>query len=250
MQVSPDEPLMAAGLDSLGSVELRNTLESSLALPLPPTLVMDYPTAAAIEAYAAGKMPAAAAEPTAAPAVSLPPAAVQQQDDWAWLDGGSSSSGFVSSSAAGQLQRPAAPMSAVQPLAEVESEVSAAVASILGRTIGSSDALMASGLDSLASVELQNVLQASFALPLPATLALDYPSVSALAGFIHAKLAATAGAVAVPGAVTAPAAAVRGSSGSSSIGVFGSAFVLPGAFGRPGSDWQGLDAIKTVPLER
>jgi hypothetical protein len=49
---------MAAGLDSLGSVELRNTLESSLALPLPPTLVMDYPTAAAIAAYAAAKLPA------------------------------------------------------------------------------------------------------------------------------------------------------------------------------------------------
>jgi hypothetical protein len=49
---------MAAGLDSLGSVELRNTLEASLALTLPPTLVMDYPTAAAIAAYAAAKMPA------------------------------------------------------------------------------------------------------------------------------------------------------------------------------------------------
>jgi hypothetical protein len=53
---------MAAGLDSLGSVELRNTLESSLAMPLPPTLVMDYPTAAAIAAYAAAKMPAAAVD--------------------------------------------------------------------------------------------------------------------------------------------------------------------------------------------
>lgn len=60
LQVSADEPLMAAGLDSLGSVELRNTLESRLAMPLPPTLVMDYPTAAAIAAYAAAKMPAAA----------------------------------------------------------------------------------------------------------------------------------------------------------------------------------------------
>jgi acyl carrier protein len=39
IQVSPDEPLMAAGLDSLGSVELRNTLEVTLALALPPTLV-------------------------------------------------------------------------------------------------------------------------------------------------------------------------------------------------------------------
>ena len=57
LQVSADEPLMAAGLDSLGSVELRNTLESSLAVTLPPTLVMDYPTAAAIAAYAASKLP-------------------------------------------------------------------------------------------------------------------------------------------------------------------------------------------------
>ena len=46
--IGPDEPLMAAGLDSLGAVELRNTLESVTGLQLPGTLVFDYPSTAAI----------------------------------------------------------------------------------------------------------------------------------------------------------------------------------------------------------
>jgi acyl carrier protein len=37
--VGADEPLVAAGLDSLGSVELRNSLQSSLRVELPATLV-------------------------------------------------------------------------------------------------------------------------------------------------------------------------------------------------------------------
>ena len=41
--VGHDEPLMAAGLDSLGMVELRNTLESKLGLQLPATLVSKSP---------------------------------------------------------------------------------------------------------------------------------------------------------------------------------------------------------------
>jgi hypothetical protein len=42
---------MSAGLDSLGAVELRNSLEASLGLTLPGTLVFDYPTVDALSDY-------------------------------------------------------------------------------------------------------------------------------------------------------------------------------------------------------
>lgn len=56
VQVAPDQPLMAAGLDSLGAVELRNTLEAELQLALPATLMFDLPTAAAIAAHVADRL--------------------------------------------------------------------------------------------------------------------------------------------------------------------------------------------------
>lgn len=54
--VHTDEPLMSAGLDSLGAVELRHTLEGQLGLQLPPTLLFDYPTVDAIAAYIVNKV--------------------------------------------------------------------------------------------------------------------------------------------------------------------------------------------------
>lgn len=47
---------------------------------------------------------------------------------------------------------------------------------------------MAAGVDSLAAVELRSSLQSHFNLDLSATIMFDYPTVSALAGFIASEL--------------------------------------------------------------
>ncbi|KAI8473970.1 MAG: hypothetical protein J3K34DRAFT_383389, partial [Monoraphidium minutum] len=83
-QVAPDEPLMAAGLDSLGAVELRSLLQDAIGAPLPQTLVFDAPTpaamAAAIKAQLLAALPSAPAAdavvpPRAAPALAAAPQA-------------------------------------------------------------------------------------------------------------------------------------------------------------------------------
>jgi acyl carrier protein len=66
--IGDDEPLMSAGLDSLGSVEFANVLSQKLGLQVPSTLVFDHPTVTAVTAYLAAQMlKSAAAAAAAAP---------------------------------------------------------------------------------------------------------------------------------------------------------------------------------------
>ena len=50
-EVDPEDPLAAAGLDSLSAVEFRRKLSSDSGIPLPQTLAFDYPTAREVAAY-------------------------------------------------------------------------------------------------------------------------------------------------------------------------------------------------------
>lgn len=52
------------------------------------------------------------------------------------------------------------------------------VAEVIGAAVSDDQPLMEAGLDSLAAVELHARVAAAFAVPLPATVALDYPTLS------------------------------------------------------------------------
>ena len=175
--VSSNAPLMAAGLDSLGMVELRNALQTRLGLQLPSTLVFDHPTADDITAYITAQLPPPMAQESTSQqrassnnALELtPPHSSQQQQQ---LQQQQSMQHGVASDAAAMVQE--------------------AVAGVLGSMPSVDTPLMAAGLDSLGTVEVRNALQTRLGLQLPSTLLFDYPTVAAITAFLNQQLASRA----------------------------------------------------------
>ena len=116
--VSEDQPLMEAGLDSLGAVELRNALQSRVGADLPATLTFDHPTMSALVTYLA----------------RVRASAVPQHQ--------------VDEEPSGPEEQPVS----VGPTISMESvlgELQVIVASMLGNTVSPDQPLMEAGLDSL-----------------------------------------------------------------------------------------------------
>ena len=56
-EVDPATPLMAAGLDSLASIEFRNSVSSKFGITLPVTMAFDYPNLDALSKFVHSQLP-------------------------------------------------------------------------------------------------------------------------------------------------------------------------------------------------
>lgn len=75
---------------------------------------------------------------------------------------------------------------------KVLEQLHAIVVEVMGKAVESTAPLMASGLDSLAAVELKNAVTSKFGVNLPATMAFDHPTLDALSKFIAASIDSSA----------------------------------------------------------
>lgn len=141
-------------------------------------------------------------------------------------------------------------------LESILAQVEEAVTSVLGEPPGHNDPLMASGLDSLGTVELRNSLETRLGIHLPATLTFDHPTISAIADFIFTITAGTEEPsepdLAHSPILVQPSSAAAGDGGSwrRLTAIRGASMRLPGADGirRPAA--AAIDAPAPVPVFR
>ncbi|MDA5286950.1 acyl carrier protein, partial [Streptomyces sp. Isolate_45] len=130
--------------------------------------------------------------------------------------------------------------------------VRAQVAAVLGHegseAVGAERAFKELGFDSLTAVELRNRIGAATGVTLPATLIFDYPTASALTGFLRDELLGAQGEVAGPVAVVGKAV------DDDPIAIVAMSCRFPGGVRTPEDLWRllssGGDAIGEFPVDR
>ncbi|MFI0899301.1 SDR family NAD(P)-dependent oxidoreductase [Streptomyces sp. NPDC020983] len=130
--------------------------------------------------------------------------------------------------------------------------VGAQVSLVLGHGSGASvdpqRAFREMGFDSLTGLELRQRLQAVTGLRLPSTLVFDYPTLTALSGFLDEQIRGTSAVPAVPQPPTGAGV------DADPVVIVGMACRLPGGIDSPGELWQavvdGLDAVSEFPADR
>ncbi|BCJ69235.1 hypothetical protein Prubr_62560 [Polymorphospora rubra] len=150
--------------------------------------------------------------------------------------------------ASGWAQRLAA-LTTDEARAQVETQVRALVAQVLGH--GSAEAVPADrafrdlGFDSLTAVDLRNRVNAVTGLRLPSTLVFDHPTPTALADHIHRQLS---------GQVVTHTEAVRVTGVDEPVAIVGMACRYPGGVSSPEQLWAllvaGEDGISEFPTDR
>ncbi|HRI53874.1 MAG TPA: SDR family NAD(P)-dependent oxidoreductase, partial [Pseudomonadota bacterium] len=135
---------------------------------------------------------------------------------------------------------------------QVQAAVVAAVAAVLrmpAAAVPHERPLQELGLDSLTAVELRTRLASALGEALPATLAFDHPTVSAICDYVLGRLQPPA-----PQPTAAPAAVAATRPADEDIAIIGMSCRLPGGVRSPEALWalltQGRDAITEVPKQR
>ena len=162
--VSEDEPLMDAGLDSIGGAELQKNIEDEFSIELPATAAFDYPTVSALSDFVASQI-----------------------GDGGGGDGGNEDE-YVDSGAG-------AARSGLS-IDDVRQRVLAIASGVIGREVGTSEPLVDAGIDSLSGQEMKSQVEDEFGIELPATAAFDYPTVDALSDYVASEIGARTSGVA------------------------------------------------------